>query len=179
VTVLVLTVLLGIASRQHHLSADNVDVYRFPPILIAALRVGIAVPALLGLGIYDSFGRPLEVYEIAFLVFFFGSLTLIVVAQLWVVSHYTLEVRDGSLTVNDWRGRRRTAIDEIRKVAIARPWRGRGYMDVFSATGERLEHVDAGLQDFDELADFVLNQSVPGTVVREKAPGEKWIERTI
>jgi hypothetical protein len=177
--VLVLTVLLGIASRQHHESADNVDVYRFPPILIAVLRVGVAVPALLGLGIYVSFGRPLEVYEIAFFVFFFGSLTLIVVAQLWVVSRYTLEVRDDRLTVNDWRGQRLTSIDKIRKVAIARPWRGRGYMDVFSATGERLEHIDAGLQDFDEIADSVLNRCASGTVVREKAPGEKWIERTI
>jgi hypothetical protein len=51
-------------------------------------------------------------------------------------------------------------------------------MDVFSASGKRIEHIDAGLQDFDEIADFVLNQSAPGTAVREKAPGEKWIERT-
>jgi hypothetical protein len=108
-----------IASRQYHVPSDNVDVYRFPPILIIALRAGVAVPALLGLGIYDSFGRPPELYEIAFLVFFFGSLTIIVVAQLWVVSHYTLELRIGSLTVNDWRGWRLTSIDEIRKVVIA------------------------------------------------------------
>jgi hypothetical protein len=41
----------------------------------------------------------------------------------------------------------------------------------------RLEHIDAGLQDFDEIADFVLNQCAPGTIVREKAPGRKWVQR--
>lgn len=177
-TVLVLTVLLGIASRQHHVSSGSVDVYRFPPVLITVLRVGVAVPALLGLGVCHSFGRPLELYETAFLLFLLGSLTIVIAAQLWVVSHYTLELQVGSLTVIDWLGRRLTSIDDIRKVVISRPWRGRGYMDVFSATGMRLEHIDAGLQDFDEIADFVLNQSPPGTVVREKAPGEKWIQRT-
>ena len=40
-TVLMLAVLLGIASRQHHVAAGNVDVYRFPPILIATL---LAIP---------------------------------------------------------------------------------------------------------------------------------------
>jgi hypothetical protein len=177
-TVFVLTVLLGIASRQHHVSSGSVDVYRFPPIVITALRVGVAVPALLGLGIYHSFRRPLEAYEIAFLVFFVGSITILVAAQLWVVSHYTLELQVGRLTVNDWRGRRFTSIDDIGKVVISRPWRGRGYMDVFNATGMRLEHIDAGLQDFDEIADFVLNQCASGTVVREKASGEKWVQRT-
>ena len=117
-------------------------------------------------------------YETAFLILFFGSLTIIVAVQLWVVSHYALELQDGSLTVNDWRGRRITSIDEIRKVVIARPWRGQGYMDLFSATGRRLEHIDSGLQDFDEIADFVLNHCTSGTVVREKAPGEKWVQQT-
>jgi hypothetical protein len=51
-------------------------------------------------------------------------------------------------------------------------------MDVFSASGERLERIDAGLQDFDEIAGFILNQSAPRTIVREKTPGEKWTERT-
>jgi hypothetical protein len=141
ITVFVLTVLLGIASRQHHVSSGSVDVYRFPPILIIALRIGVAVPALLGFGIYRSFGRPLEGYEIAFLMSFVGSITILVAAQLWVVSHYTLELQVGRLTVNDWRGRRLTSIDDIGKVVVSRPWRGRGYIDVFSATGMRLPRI--------------------------------------
>jgi len=177
-TVLVLTVLLGIASRQNHVSSGIVDVYRFPPILITTLRVGVAAPALVGLGVYHSFERPLAVYETAFLLVFFGSLTIVIAAQLWIVSGYTLELQVGSLAVNDWRGRRLTPIGDIRKVVISRPWRGRGYMDIFSANGIRLERIDAGLQDFDEIADVVLNQCMSGTLVREKAPGEKWVQRT-
>jgi hypothetical protein len=35
------------------------------------------------------------------------------------------------------------------------------------------------IADFDEIAEFVPNQSAPGTVVLEKALGEKWIERNV
>jgi hypothetical protein len=176
---MVLSVLLAIASRQHHESTDDADLYRFPPILINTLRFGVCVQPLLALVIYKSFGRHLEMYEIAVLVFIYCSWTLIVAAQLWVVSRYTLELRVGSLTVNDWRGRRVTPIDDIRKVSVARPWRGRGYIDVFDGSGKRRERIDAGLQDFDEVADFILNQCTRGTVVREKVPGESWSQRFI
>jgi hypothetical protein len=118
-------------------------------------------------------------YEIAALVFIYGSWTVLVAAELWVISRYTLELRVGSLTVNDWRGRRVTRIDEIRKVSIAHPWRGRGYIDVFGSSGKRYERIDAGLQDFEAVADFILKQCTHGTLVREKAPGEKWSQRFI
>jgi hypothetical protein len=178
-TVLVLSVLLGIASRQHHVSSGDVDVYRFPAILINALRFGVAAPALLGFVVYKSFGRPLKIYESAFLVFFFGSITLIIAAQLWVVSHYALELRVGSLTITDWRGRRVISTDAIRRVVVAHPWRGNGYMDLFGADGEKLEHIDAGVQDFEEAVDFVVNQCGPGAVVRERDTGNRWTERIV
>ena len=177
--VLALSVLLSIASRQHHESTDDAEIYRFPPILINALRFAVCVQPLLAFAIYKSFGRPLEMYEIAVLVVVYASWTLIVAAQLWVVSRYKLELRVGSLTVDDWRGQRVTRFDEIRKVSIARAWRGRGYIDVFDGSGQRRERIDAGLQDFEEVAAFIVNQCARGTLIREKAPGEKWGQRFI
>jgi len=177
--VLVMSVLLVMASRQHHESTEDADLYRYPPILINTLRVGVCVQPLLALVIYKSFGRELEVYEIVVLAFIYGSWTLIVAAQFWVVSRYTLELRVGSLTVNDWRGQRVMRIDDIRKISIARPWRGRGYIDLFDDSGKRRERVDGGVQDFNEAADFILNQCARGTVVRERTPGENWSQRSI
>ena len=177
--VLVLSVLLAIASRQHHESTEDTDLYKFPPILINALRFVVCITPLLAVAIYKSFGRHLEIYEVAVLVLIYGAWTLIVAAQLWIMSRYTLELRIGSLTVSDWRGRRVTRVDDICKVSIARPWRGRGYIDVFDGSGKRRERIDGGLQDFEEVADFILNQCKRGTVVREKMPGERWSQRFI
>lgn len=179
VTVLVLTALLGIASRQEHTSTADVDMFRFPPILLSALRIGIAVPPLVGYGIYKSFGRPLEIYEGTFLIIFFGSITLIAAAQLWITSQYLLKIQGGRITVNDWRGRRTTSIEEIAKVEVSHPWRGRGYLDLFNTGGNKLERIDAGLQDFEELSDSIINQCGRGTIVREKRPGDKWAQRTL
>ena len=176
---LVLVSLLGLASRQHHESTANVETFRFPPILITALRLGVTMPPLMGYGIYISFGRPLEGYESGFLIVFFGSLTLIIAAQLWGTSHYLLELRTGRITVNDWRGRRTTSIEEIGKVQVSYPWRGRGYLDLYNAAGNKLERIDGGVQDFDDLSDSVINQCELGTIVCEKRPGGKWIEHVL
>lgn len=179
VTVLILAALIGIASRQHHTSTADVDMFRFPPILISALRIGVALPPLVGYGIYKSFGRPLAIYEDAFLSLFFGSITLILAAQLWVTSQYLLKIQGGRITVHDWRGRRSTPIEEIAKVEVSHPWRGRGYMDLFNTGGNHVVRIDAGLQDFEELADSIINQCGCGTIVREKRPGDKWVQRAL
>lgn len=160
-------------------TVDDCDVYRFPPVLTAALALGAVVMSLVGIGIYRSYDRPLEIYEMVFVVGIFGAFTLITLAQLWVVVRFRLELRVGSLTVSDWRGRRVIPTDEIRKVAIAYPWRGRGYLDLFDGAGRRLERIDGGLQGFDEVAAFVIGQCAAGTVLRENVPGEKWTERTV
>ena len=134
---------------------------------------------ILGLLIYRSAGRPLQWYEGSFLVFFFGALTIIAALQLWVVARYSLEARVGGLLIKSWRGIREIRIDQIHKVVISHPWRGRGYIDLFGFQAMKLERLDGGLQDFEELADFILDQCPAGTVVRERNPGEKWVERVI
>jgi hypothetical protein len=173
------SLLLVIASRQHHLSIAEADFYRFPPILIAALRVCVVLFPLVGFLIYRSFRHPLEWYESAFLLGTFCAITLILGLQLWVVTTYSLEARIGCLLVRDWRGKREIRTAEIRKVIVAHPWRGRGYIDVFGPQHTKPERIDGGLQDFEALAAFIVNQCEAGTIVREKSPGKSWSERVI
>jgi hypothetical protein len=164
---------------EDRVSIEAPDVYRFPAALRVALQGGALAFPVMGLFVHRSFHRPLEWYEVTFLTFFFGGFGLIAALQLWVVTRYSLEARVGSITVKDWRGTRVTRTNEIHKVAIAYPWRRNGYIDISDSRGKRLEHIDGGLQDFEELAAFIMNQCPDGATVRERRPGERWTERVI
>jgi hypothetical protein len=175
--VLVLTILIGIASRESHESTQEGDVFRFPKVLINSLRVGAWVPGLLGILIYRTFSSP-GTLEIVVLGAVFGGMTLIALAMLVRVSTFEVAVSKECLRLRERWQRRTIPFSTVREIVVAWPWRGNGRLDLIGADGKRLCRIDGGVQEFDELVSLVELYS-PGQVrIREKDTRGRWTERT-
>jgi len=116
--VCVLVGLLSIAYLQPLPEGDNV--FRFPLILIQVLRVGLFVPPLVGLGIYESFATPSYV-ERMMLTGFFGTITIVDFFYLMKTTRTHLKLTDGSL-YRSTGGRGKTInLSTAKQIVIRRP----------------------------------------------------------
>jgi hypothetical protein len=176
-TVAVVGMLLLIASRQHHESQQDAEVYRFPTILIRALQVGTFVPIFLGIGIYDSFIFRPGMVEIATLGFVFGSMTLIILASAILAARFRLVIRHEYMIVYDDFKERRASFSDVRRIVISRPWRGRGRLELFGDADRRLCKLDGGIQDFDDMVDTVESRCPSHIPIREQDTDGRWSER--
>jgi hypothetical protein len=172
--VLVLTTLLWLASRESHTSGEFV--FRFPRTLVLTLRVGLLVPALVAWGIYRTFPNPTYVEAITLGVFF-GALTLIVFFSLRNASRFRVEIGATTLVVSTGRLERSVKLSDVKRMVVARPWRGRGRLDLFGVENRLLVHIDGGIERFDDLT-ALLEARVPrSTPVREKDTEGHWSDR--
>jgi len=180
VSVLVLSVLLNLAAQEHHATIGDKDVFRFPKVLLIALMICTPLPGALGFFIWPTFPPTRGALEAGFLIGIFGSLSLITFAVYVQCLRFAAVVGTDGIVIHDWRGARgaRTIrYDQIHRMVVQWPWRGRGYLDLYDAAGNKLYRVDAGIQDFEDLVGLVQGRCNKGTRVREREPdGGDWEE---
>jgi hypothetical protein len=98
-SVLTLTFLIGLGQRDHHSELGGQQVFRFPRVLVTALKVCIAVPGVLGIAVYQSVLKP-GILEATFCRGIFGALTLIVIASYYQSSRFAVAVGPLNLTLH-------------------------------------------------------------------------------
>jgi hypothetical protein len=175
--VLVLTVLISLADRQHRTAAEDLQVFRFPSFLVNTLKVGIAVPGFLGISAYESFPSP-GILEASVLAGIFGSMTAIVAVSFWRTRRFRAEVGFTYITVIERRLPITIRFSDIKTAIVVWPWRGSGRLDLLNGRGTLLCRIDGGVQDFDELVDIVVSRCNAGTIVKEKDTSGRWSDRT-
>jgi hypothetical protein len=166
--------LLFLTSRRRHESQAEADVFRFPTVLIRALQVGTFAPILVGIGIYNSFPYRPGIVEITTVSIVFGSMTLIVLASAILTARFRLALFSQYMIIYDDFKKRTVNFIDVRRIVIARPWRGRGRLELFGEDGKRMCKIDGGVQDFDDLADTVESRCPSHIYVREQDTNGKW-----
>jgi hypothetical protein len=176
--VVTLGLLVGLASRERHVVSDGRVIFKFPKVLINTLKISVFVPGLLGVGIYSSFRNP-GVLEDVVLCGLFGSLTVIILLSFIRTARFSMEIVGQRMELHE-NGRHRTInMEDVRRIIIVRPWRGRGRLDLIGVGGSKLCRIDGGVQDFDEAVDLIESLCTQPVTVEEKDTEGKWIERKI
>jgi hypothetical protein len=174
--VLVLTLLIGIAGRQHHAALADRQIFRFPNVLIIALGIGVAVPGFLGISTYMSFPHP-GVLEGSVLAALSGAMTLVVLIGFLRTKRFRADVGAQDIVILDGTRPRVVSFRDVRAVVVVWPWRGRGRLELLDDNERLLCRIDGGVQDFGELVDLVESRCPATTRVREKDRSGKWSER--
>jgi hypothetical protein len=176
-TVSVVGILLLLAGRPPQESQPEAEIYRFPTILIRALQIGTYIPIFIGIGIYNSFPYRPGIVEIAAVSFVFGSMTLIVMGSAILTARFRLALFNRYAIVYDDFKQRTVYFIDVRRVVIARPWRGRGRLELYGDCDRRLCKIDGGVQDFDDMVDTIESRCPSHILVREQDQDGKWSER--
>jgi hypothetical protein len=178
VCALVLTLLINAASQEHHDISGDQDVFRFPKVLKIALMIGTPVAGALGFAIWPTFGPSRGVVEACFLVFIFGSITLITGAVYIQTVRFAAVLGRQGMDIHAWWSSRSVRFADVHRILIVWPWRGRGHLSLYDGSDNQLCRLDGGLQDFEDLVALVEARCPRGTPVREKDTDGKWSEWT-
>jgi hypothetical protein len=176
VSVAVLALLLGFASRERHENLGDREVFRFPKALKIALMIGAPVPGALGMAIWPTFGASRGILEASFLALIFGSLSLIVAASYVQTVRFVVSIGRDQLMLRSWWHTTTIRLADVARIVVLWPWRGRGYVELFNLVGKKLCRLDAGLEDFEDLVGLIQQRCPEGTRVRERDTDGKWTE---
>jgi hypothetical protein len=178
VTVLMVSLALGllasISSRDHHKEIDEVEIFRYPRVLIRFFAFGAPVVPLIGLLVFSTFSQPTVTVYVA-LGLVFGGMT---VCDLYFCSYlrsYSCELSRDSIVVRAFGRTRMVRFTDIKEITFVVGGRLNDRLTVVCRDGPDLR-LGGGIQDFEDLVSLIKNRVSVGTRVRERDIVGHWHE---
>jgi hypothetical protein len=172
---LVLLLVSSFAARNHHVSENDEDIFRYPPVIRRSLFVGGLFVVGAG-GLVYSTVPPTGAAAAPFVIGgLFGGMALADLYLYLYFSKYALRVAEEGLTVSGLWSSAHMQFSEIRELVVVVGGRLNDRLTVRSANNGTLR-LGGGIQNFADLVWLIKSKSPHGTKIRECDEFGKWRE---
>ena len=175
---LALLLVSSFAARNHHVSENDADIFRYPPVIRRSLFVGGLLVVGAG-GLVYSTVPPTGAAAAPFVIGgLFGGMAFADLYLYVYFSKYVLRVDEKGLTVSGLWPSAYMQFSEIRELVVVVGGRLNDRLTVHSANNGTLR-LGGGIEDFADLVWLIKSRSPRGTKLRECDEFGKWQESVI